>query len=67
MSINTYQQFNIKQLNLRLHKYTFVCSFTCKFVVNLTVAHQDYFGISLEQSSTIDAVHVGVLFVLGEY
>jgi len=33
---------------------------------NLTIAHQDFFKVDLQQGSLIGTVHVGVLFIFGK-
>jgi len=33
---------------------------------NLTIAHQDFFKVDLQQGSLIGTVHIGVLFLFGK-
>jgi len=40
--------------------------FTFGTAGNLTIAHQEFFKVDLQQGSLIGTVHVGVLFIFGE-
>ena len=40
--------------------------FTYAVLGNLTIAHQKFFNIDLEQSTLIGSVHGGVLFIFGK-
>ena len=40
--------------------------FTYAVLGNLTIAHQKFFNINLEQSTLIGSVHGGVLFIFGK-
>ena len=54
-------------LVLSFISHTIHIGFTYAVVGNLTIAHKNFFGISLQESSFIGSMHITVLCVFGWY